>query len=81
MWVQIPLGAFNQNLFIYRLDMNLQGDLMSLIVRSKIKSAAKGVRVSSDFYSALDKKVEEVVKEAVRRAKGNKRATIRAVDL
>jgi histone H3/H4 len=81
MWVQIPLGALNQNLFIYRLDMNLQGDLMSLIVRSKIKSAAKGVRVSSDFYSALDKKVEEVVKEAVRRAKGNKRATIRAVDL
>jgi histone H3/H4 len=81
MWVQIPLGAFNQNLFIYRVDMNLQGDFMSLIVRSKIKSVAKEVRISSDFYSALDKKVEEVVKEAVRRAKGNKRATIRAVDL
>ena len=54
---------------------------MSLIVRSKVKKAAKGVRVSSDFYSALDKKVDEVIKEATRRAKGNKRATIRAVDL
>jgi len=61
--------------------MILQGDLMSLIVRSKVKSAAKGVRVSSDFYSALDKKVEEAIREATRRAKGNKRATIRAVDL
>ena len=54
---------------------------MSLIVRSKVKKAAKGVRVSGDFYGALDKKVEEVIKDASRRAKGNKRATLRPVDL
>lgn len=61
--------------------MNKEGDLMSLIVRSKVKKAAKGVRVSGDFYGALDKKVEEVIKQASVRAKGNKRATLRAVDL
>jgi histone H3/H4 len=61
--------------------MNKQGDLMSLIVRSKVKGAAKGVRVSSDFYDALDKKVQEVIKEASKRAKGNKRMTLRPVDL
>jgi len=54
---------------------------MSLIVRSKVKKAAKGVRISSDFYDALDRKVEEVIKKASVRAKGNKRATLRAVDL
>ena len=81
MWVQIPLGApFSKTLKILK-NINKQGGLMSLIVRSKVKKAAKGVRVSSDFYSALDKKVEDVIKEATRRAKGNRRATIRAVDL
>ena len=54
---------------------------MSLIVRSKVKSAIKGMRFSGDLYSALDKKVEEILKEAAKRAKGNGRATIRPVDL
>ena len=54
---------------------------MSLIVRSKVKNAAKGVRVSGDFYAALDKKVQDVIKQAAVRAKGNKRSTLRPVDL
>jgi histone H3/H4 len=54
---------------------------MSLIVRSKVKKAAKGMRVSGDFYDALDRRVEEVIKNASRRAKGNKRATLRPADL
>jgi histone H3/H4 len=62
-------------------NINKQGDLMSLIVRSKVKNAAKGVRVSGDFYDALDKKVQEVIKQASVRAKGNKRSTLRPVDL
>ena len=62
-------------------NINKEGDLMSLIVRSKVKSAAKGVRVSGDFYDALDKKVQEVIKQASVRAKGNKRSTLRPVDL
>jgi histone H3/H4 len=54
---------------------------MSLIVRSKVKKAAKGMRVSGDFYDALDKKVQEVIRQASVRAKGNKRATLRPADL
>ena len=54
---------------------------MSLIVRSKVKSAIKGMRFAGDFYNALDKKVGEILKEAAQRAKGNGRATIRPVDL
>ncbi|MEM5778177.1 MAG: DUF1931 domain-containing protein [Candidatus Aenigmatarchaeota archaeon] len=54
---------------------------MSLIVRSKIKSVIKGMRVSGDFYNALDKKVEEVLRDAAKRAKDNGRATIRPCDL
>jgi histone H3/H4 len=54
---------------------------MSLIVRSKIKSTVKGMRVSGDFYNALDRKVQDVMREASRRAKANGRATIRPDDL
>ena len=54
---------------------------MSLIVRSKVKAAVKGMRFAGDFYKALDKKVEDVVKKAALRAKGNGRATVRPVDL
>ena len=54
---------------------------MSLIVRSKVKSTIKGMRFSGDFYNALDKKVEEILNGASKRAKGNGRATIRPVDL
>jgi hypothetical protein len=54
---------------------------MSLIVRSKVKSAVKGMRFAGDFYNALDKKVDAVVKEAAKRAKDNGRATIRPCDL
>jgi histone H3/H4 len=54
---------------------------MSLIVRSKVKAAIKGMRLSGDFYKALDKKVEEMLKEVAKRAKDNGRATIRPYDL
>jgi len=54
---------------------------MSLIVRSKVKSAVKGMRFAGDFYGALDKKVEEILKDAAKRAKDNGRATIRPVDI
>ncbi len=54
---------------------------MALIVRSKVKSVVKGMRFSGDFYDALDKKVEEIVKTASIRAKKNRRSTIRPHDL
>jgi histone H3/H4 len=54
---------------------------MSLIVRSKVKACIKGMRFSGDFCNDLDEKVEEVIKEAAKRAKDNGRATIRPHDL
>ncbi|MBN2202871.1 MAG: DUF1931 domain-containing protein [Candidatus Aenigmarchaeota archaeon] len=54
---------------------------MSLTVRSKVKSAMKGMRASGDLYAALDKKVEEMLKMASKRAKDNGRATVRPCDL
>jgi len=54
---------------------------MSYVVRSKVKGLGKGMRFSGDFFDALDKKVEEMVKGASQRAKGNGRATCRPVDL
>lgn len=52
-----------------------------LVVRSKIKEVAKGVNVSGDFAEALSDKVEDLIKEAVERAKANKRGTIKPRDL
>ncbi len=54
---------------------------MALVVRSKVKEACKGMRCSGDFIGALDKKVNEILKEAAARAKANGRATIRPADL
>tara|TARA_Y100000310_G_C20644664_1_gene795888 strand:- start:1822 stop:1992 length:171 start_codon:yes stop_codon:yes gene_type:complete len=52
-----------------------------LVVRSKIKEVAEGVNVSGDFAEALSGKVEQLVKDAVERAKANKRGTIKPRDL
>ena len=54
---------------------------MSLTVRSKVKSAMKGMRAAGDLYEALDKKVDMMLKDAVKRAKDNGRATVRPCDL
>ena len=54
---------------------------MSLVVRSKVKSTVKGMRFSGDFYDALDRSVDTLIKAAAKRAKDNGRATIRPVDL
>jgi len=52
-----------------------------LVVRSKIKSFAKGCNVSGDFADALSKEVEVLISKAAKRAKENKRNTIKARDL
>jgi len=60
---------------------------MSLIVRSNIKNYAKvegkdqPLNVSGDFADKLNKKVEEMIKEACKRAKDNGRNTVMAKDL
>ena len=52
-----------------------------LVVRSKIKDTAKNMNVAGDFAEELSKRVEVLVKDAMRRAKENGRATIKARDL
>ena len=58
---------------------------MSLIVRSNIKQYAKVddklLNVSGDFADKLNKKAEEMIKEACQRAKSNGRNTVMAKDL
>jgi hypothetical protein len=55
------------------------GDL--IISKSRTKAAAKKCNVGSEFYGALDAKVREIIKNAEERATGNKRKTLKAVDI
>ena len=52
-----------------------------IISKSRTKAAAKKCNVGSEFYSALDGAVRKMIAEAEARAVGNKRKTLKAVDL
>ena len=52
-----------------------------LVVRSKVKEAAKGMNVAGDFADCLSEKVQASINDASRRAKENGRATVKARDL
>ena len=52
-----------------------------IISKARTKAASKKCNVSGEFYGALDKKVREMIKGAESRAVGNKRKTLKAVDL
>ena len=56
---------------------------MSHIERKAIRDYARkrGMMISSDFYYALDKKIEQIIESAARRASDNKRKTLKAYDL
>ncbi len=55
----------------------------SLVVGTKVKEAVHKAKakMSEDFLKALNKKVEELIKAAVKRAKSNGRITVRGYDL
>jgi histone H3/H4 len=55
------------------------GDL--IISKSRVKAASKKCNVGSEFYGALDTAVRGLIKLAEERATGNKRKTLKAVDL
>ncbi len=55
------------------------GDL--IISKTRTKAASKKCNVGNEFYGALDKVVRELIKGAEARAIGNKRKTLKAVDL
>jgi histone H3/H4 len=53
----------------------------ALVVKSAVRELVGDFRVSEDFWGALNKSVEELVKRAVERAKANGRKTVRGADL
>jgi histone H3/H4 len=55
------------------------GDL--IISKARTKAAVKKCNVGGEFYGALDQAVREIIKGAESRALGNKRKTLKAVDL
>jgi len=55
------------------------GDL--IISKARTKAAVKKCNVGGEFYGALDAHVRDVIKGAEQRALGNKRKTLKAVDL
>ncbi len=52
-----------------------------IISKSRTKGAAKKCNVGGEFYGALDVVVRQLIKDAEARAVGNKRKTLKAVDL
>ncbi len=61
---------------------------MSLIVKSNIRKVVKELdkenaisSVADEVGTALDRKVEDILRDAIKRAKENKRRTIQARDL
>jgi len=52
-----------------------------IISKARVKNAVKKCNVGSEFYEALDGAVRELIKGAEGRAVGNKRKTLKAVDL
>ena len=51
------------------------------ISKARTKNATKKCNVGSEFYEALDKQVRSMIAAAEQRAIGNKRKTLKAVDL
>mgnify|MGYP001241781736 CR=1 FL=1 len=55
--------------------------MVDLIVKSKIKEAVPELQVAAEVSEALNKKVEQILKEASERAKANGRRTLQARDI
>ena len=55
--------------------------MTDLIIKSKIKEAVPELQVAGEVAEALNKKVENLLKEASERAKANGRRTLQARDL
>jgi len=52
-----------------------------IISKARTKNAVRKCNVGSEFYGALDAVVRDMIKAAEERAVGNKRKTLKAVDL
>ena len=57
------------------------GSAELIISKARTKAATKKCNVGAEFYGALDKQVRATIAAAEARAVGNKRKTLKAVDL
>ncbi len=55
--------------------------MAKVLKKSGVREAADDVNVGADFYKRLDKRVQDLVKRAVDRAKENGRKTVKARDV
>lgn len=53
----------------------------NLIIKSNIKESVPEMSVAAEVADALNKKVEQILKDAAERAKANGRRTLQARDL
>jgi histone H3/H4 len=58
-----------------------RGPVELIISKSRTKNAVRKCNVGGEFYGALDAAVRDMIKSAEARAIGNKRKTLKAVDL
>ncbi|MCH2169346.1 DUF1931 domain-containing protein [Myxococcota bacterium] len=52
-----------------------------IISKARTKAATRKCNVGGEFYGALDKAVRQMIADAEARAVGNKRKTLKPVDL
>jgi len=52
-----------------------------LIIKAKVKEACGDMSVASDFVTALNEKVDEIIKKSLWRAKENSRRTVMGKDV
>ena len=64
-------------------DNDMGSEVGSLVVASKVKQIVKdhGLQTSGDAIDALNKRVKDLVEDAVKRARDNKRATVKPWDI
>jgi histone H3/H4 len=55
--------------------------MVNLVIKSNIKKVAKNINIAGDVPAALNRKIEDVIKEAVQRAKANGRKTLQGKDI
>lgn len=55
--------------------------MADLIVKSAVKNRLSNQNVAADFYDALDAEVNDLVRDAARRAQENDRKTVQSRDL
>jgi hypothetical protein len=58
-----------------------KGTAELIISKARTKAATRKCNVGAEFYGALDKAVRGMIADAEARALGNKRKTLKAVDL